>query len=215
MPQTFRNIEQESLFFRQTQLTKYTHLYSITFQIPMAIAGTGAGATYQDITPNNQLAIMQIMEDAAFHITHISGSVTSPVDVNGVRLNAPTPTSSGATAAALGFPMAGTTNRSDRGLRVSMIQSSANQRLTLGEITRNQHDLIEQTIDGNRRNYTLLDVGSLITPGYGYEWGKPVPFHFFLDRGKRLNLNFQNWDTSTTESSYHRVSFAFIGNRYE
>lgn len=198
--QTFRDVGEESQYFKLTQLTKYTHVYSITLQMPMARAVN---------TPTFLEPILQVMEDADFHITHICGSVTSPTDVNGVRVE------DHSSALDLFFPMAGAVNpvnRSDRGLSFRFIDPKDNRRLSEGRVTRNTVDLAAMS---SNVLHSYLEFGSVIGPGYDYGWGKLVPFNYTLPRSTRFKVQLQCVDGRVASQLYSRVSFAFVGNRYE
>lgn len=194
--QTFRDVGDESLHFRHQQLTKYTHAYSITFQMPAAAAANAP--TYLE-------TVLQVMEDADFHITHISGSGCSPVDSSGARIL------SVDSALDLFFPMAGNANRSDRGLSFKFMDPKTNVRLTEGQMTRNAVNLAAQAA---AVDHSFLNFSDVFGPGYDYVWGRPTPFKYTLDRGARLKVLFQCVDGCTDTTFYHRVSMAFIGNRY-
>ncbi len=198
---TFRDIEQEVLYFKSTQLTKYSHIYSITLPIPIPqVAGT-----IQLLEP-----VMQIMEDADFHITHLSGSVTSPTDINGVRrIDASSDMN-------IGFAMAGSNNRSDRGVSFKITEPETNRRLDTGRVTTNQADLAAQATYAWMHGY--VNFSDVFTPGYGSEFGRPVPFKYYIPRSKRLKVSLQCFDLNTGNNVgdvlYQWVSMAFIGNRY-
>ncbi len=194
--QTFRDVGEESLHFRHQQLTKYTHAYSITFNMPMA---DGVNA------PMFMETILQVMEDADFHITHVSGCASGPVDVYGV------PIIDLGSALGILFPMAGNTNRSDRGMSFKLMDPKFNTRLTEGQITRNAVNLAAQA---TAVDHSYINFGDVFGPGYDFIWGRPTPFKYTLERSSRLKVMFQCVDGDGGAQYYQRVSMAFIGNRY-
>lgn len=199
--QTFRDTEDEEIFFQHSQLSKYVHIYSITLQI--AIPQVAGRITLLE-------PIMQIMEDADFHITHLSGSVTSPTDLNGKRrIDASSDMN-------IGFAMAGSPNRSDRGVSFKLFDPALNLRLTEGRVTNNAVDLAAQAAYAWMHSY--VNFQDVFTPGYGTEFGKPVPFKYYIPRSQRLKVQLQCFDLNTGNNLgdilYQRVSMAFIGNRY-
>jgi hypothetical protein len=197
--QTFRDVEEEARFFRHTQLTKYTHLYSISWQVP------GAALNYQ---PKFTEAVLQVMEDTDFHITHVCGSVGCPVNVNGIRMTDP------GSAITLIFPMAGSAQRSDRGISFKFQDPKENTRHTEAQVTRNAVDLAAQ---GASINFTYLNFGDVFAPGYDYGFGRLVPFDYFLERGKRFKVQIQTREGGVGSAGipYSRISMGFVGCRYD
>lgn len=195
--QTYRDVGEESLHFRRQQLTRYTHAYSITFTMPMARAAN---------TPTFLETQMQVMEDADFHITHITGCAVSPVDSNGVRVV------DRSSAKSLFFPAAGDANRSDRGMSFKIIDPKSNARLSSGQQTPDQ---IQRAAQAVAVDHSYLNFGDVFGPGYDYQFGAPVPFKYFLDRGARFKVLFQCVDGKASALLYQRISMCFIGNRYE
>ena len=200
--QTFRDIEEESLYFRHAQVAKYTHIYSITLQIAIPqVAGKS----------NTAEAVLQIMEDADFHVTGLTGSVTSPTDINGKRRIDLVSDMS------IGFAMPGSPNRSDRGLSFRLTDTAMNHHLTGVRETKNAVDLTAQAPYAWAHDF--VNFGDVFTPGYGLETGRPLPFKYYLPRGARLKVNLQCFDLNTGNNVgdilYQRVSMAFIGNRYD
>lgn len=194
---TFRDITEEALYFRRTQISKYTHVYSITLQVPNAIVGNDA------ITLE---PILQIMEDADFHVTHMSGSVSGPTDINGKRIST-------ATDFGLVFPMAGTTSRGDRGIFFKFLDVEANRILQVGRPAENA--VIKAAQLTSPWDQTLLAFNDVFTPGYGFAWGKPIKFDYTLTKSTRLKIILQNRQRAAgLGQAYARVSMAFIGHRY-
>lgn len=199
---TFRDIAEESLFFRRQQITKYTHIYSITLQIACP---TTPGQVV------NLEPILQVMEDADFHITHMSGSVTDPVLSNGQRKV----TGFGSDLGLI-FPMAGSPNRGERGIWFQFQDPKVNRPLQLAIPTNNSVVKAAQFL--SPYSQTMIEFNSVFTPGYGYSWGKPIKFDYTLMRNERLKILLQNRQYGAAEDSetyYSRVSMAFIGHRYE
>lgn len=196
--QTFRETESEVKFFRSQQISKYTHIYSITFNITYPSSQI---VTFQD-------TVLQVMEDADFHCTHLSGSIVGPI-VNSVRNNP------GGTGGALNFPMAGAGERQDRGVSFRFFEQITNRELDRGNVTRNQVDLTAQSTIPWDHKY--VDFGNVFGPGYGMKWGKTLPYKYFMPRGHRLKISFQCQERSGyfSSSGSSLVSMAFIGNRYQ
>lgn len=200
--QTFRDAGEEALFFRRQQITKYTHVYSISLQIACP---TVAGQVV------NLEPILQIMEDADFHVTHLSGSVTDPTDVNGTRY-----LTTHSSDLVLLFPLAGSPNRGERGVWFKFEDPKINRPLQLGLPNNDAVTKAAQYL--SPYDNTMIDFGSVFTPGYGHSWGKPVRFDYTLMRNERLKILLQNRQKGTSEDGrvlYTRVSMAFIGHRYE
>jgi hypothetical protein len=201
--QTFRDISEEALFFRREQITKYTHVYSITLQME----NPTVSGNVTTIEP-----ILQIMEDADFHITHLTGSVVDPVDSLGQSQY------SGATSSDLQllFPMAYVGNRADRGIWFKFLDPKTNRPLQAGIPTNNNVTLASQYL--KQYDHTMLEFNSVFGPGYDRKWGKPVPFDYTLMRNERLKILIQNRSYSVggeLGGIYSRISMAFIGHRYE
>jgi hypothetical protein len=196
--QTFRDIDEEARHFRITQLTKYTHIYSATFNIPFSSNVN---------IPTTLEAVLQVMEDADFHITHVVGSVCSPVNVDGTRII------DVSSALGLLFPMAGSDNRPDRGVSFKIIDPRENRRFTTGRITKNAVDLAAQNPN---YDHSFVEFGTVFGPGYDYTWGKPVAFNYFLEKSRRYKIMIQNLGiiTYNLQVPYTRISMGFIGNRY-
>ncbi len=200
--QTFRDVGEEVLFFRRQQITKYTHVYSISLQL---LNATQPGLV-QNVEP-----ILQIMEDADFHITHMTGSVTDPTDSIGKRY-----ITTGGSALGLLFPLAGSPNRGERGIWFKFENPKVNRPLQMGlpnldAVTRAAQYLVPY-------NNTLIPFESVFSPGYGNSWGKPIKFDYALMRNERLKITLQNRAFGIAEAApplYTRVSMAFIGHRYE
>ena len=201
--QTFRTMTEEALFFRRQQITKYTHLYSITLQI-------ACPTTYGQVV--NLEPVLQIMEDADFHITHMTGSVMDPSTVDGTRYV----TGYGSDMALL-FPMAGSPNRGDRGIWFKFENPKVNRPLQLGIPNNDAVTKAAQYL--SPYDNTLIDFCSVFMPGYGGEWGRPIPFDYTLMRNERLKVVLQNRQSvaliENEVAAYSRVSMAFIGHRYE
>lgn len=192
---TFRNIGEEALYFRRTQISKYTHVYSITLQMPLA--------PFADNTALEP--VLQIMEDADFHITHLTGSVTDTTDVNGKR-------SVAATDYSLTFPMPGSQQRGERGIYFKLQDVETNRDLVVCRPSDNAVIKAAQFL--SPYDQTFMSFNDVFMPGYGYFWGKPVKFDYTLTRNSRLKILLRNRQRSTVGGLYSRVSMAFIGNRY-
>ncbi len=201
--QTFRDMTEEALFFRRQQITKYTHIYSISLQVPYP---TVSGQVV-NIQP-----VLQVMEDADFHITHITGSVTDPVDVNGSRYV----TNHGSDFVLL-FPLAGANNRGERGIWFKFEDPKINRPLQVGIPNNDAVTKAAQFL--SPFDNTMMDFGSVFTPGYGTSWGKPIKFDYTLMKNERLKILIQNRQFMVSRDDervpYVRLSMAFIGNRYE
>ena len=194
---TFRDTNEEALYFRRTQLTKYTHVYSITLQMATANATTGV---------NNLEPILQVMEDADFHITHLSGSVTEMVDTNGKR-------ETSTTDYGLIFPMAGAPTRGDRGIFFRFFDVEMNRSLQRSQSSNNA--VIAASQFTSAYDKTLIAFNDVFTPGYGHAWGKPIKFDYTLMKNTRLKVMLQSRQRgSGLGASFSRVSMAFIGCRY-
>lgn len=194
---TYRQIAEESLFFRREQITKYTHVYSITLEV-MNPSGTANNAAF------NVEAVLQIMEDADFHITHLLGSVTDP------------PLDRSSTDLGIQYPQAYAVNRAERGIWFKFQDPKTNRPLQLGIPTQNAVNVASQFL--TNYDHTMVEFNSVFGPGYGNKWGKPVPFDYTLLRGERLKVQLQNRNTIPAEigsEAYCIVSMSFIGHRYE
>ena len=198
---TFRDMGEEALFFRRQQITKYTHVYSITLQVQNS---------YTTGEVINVEPILQVMEDADFHITHMTGSVTDPVNANGDRYIQAAGSDIG-----LLFPMAGSPNRGDRGIWFKFLDPKINRNLQLAMPAANS--VIEAAQYLTPFDHTMVEFGSVFAPGYGHAWGKPIKFDYTLLRNERLKILIQNRQHNPDEEGtfYSRVSMAFIGHRYE
>lgn len=195
--QTFRDIAEEALFFRRTQISKYTHIYSITLQMATA-SGVGESVALEPI--------LQIMEDADFHITHLTGSVTDLTDVDGRRRVAETDF-------AMVFPMAGTQQRGERGIYFKFQDVETNRDLQVCRPSNNAVISAAQFL--SPWDQTFMSFNDVFMPGYGYNWGKPVKFEYTLMRNSRLKVLLRNRQrVPGIGGTYSRVSMAFIGNRY-
>lgn len=196
--QTFRDIGEEAYYFRETQLTKYTHIYSIALQVAMPSSGTSTSLIVEPI--------LQVMEDADFHITHVTGSCGSPVDSTGKRVVS-------GSDMVIKFGMAGSPNRSDRGISFKIINTKKNLPLTEAQGTKNFVNLATMVL--SPVDHTFIEFGTVFTPGYGYDFGRPMPFEYTLQRGERFKIPIQCVDFKSSTPLFHRVSMAFIGNRYD
>lgn len=200
--ENFRNLSEGALHFRHTQITKYTHSYSISLQIGMS---TVAGGVV------NLEPVLQIMEDADFHITHMTGSVTDPTDTNGKR-----EVSLSGSDYGMIFPMAGSPNRGDHGIYFKFLDLEVNKNLQIGQPSDNAVIKAAQFL--SPYDQTLISFNDVFSPGYGYSWGKPIVFDYTLMKSKRLKILLQNRQRLTNPDAEHsgfsRVSMAFIGHRY-
>lgn len=202
--QTFRDISEEALFFRRQQITKYTHAYSITLNVPCP---TVSGQVV------NLEPILQIMEDADFHITHMTGSVTDPVLSTGVRY-----VTTHSSDLVMLFPLAGSPNRGERGIWFKFENPKINRPLQAGLPNLDAVTRASQYL--SPFDNTMVEFGSVFGPGYGHSWGKPIKFDYTLMRNERLKVLIQNrqfvqGDGDPSPPIFSRVSMAFIGHRYE
>lgn len=206
--QTFRDIGEEALFFRRTQITKYTHVYSISFLM------LNPEAAHKVVVKE---AILEIMEDADFHITHLTGSCDGPMNADGTRFiisNTETVDPFPSSWPAVG---AGTNNvmRFERGIYFRFFDPEVNRDLMLGIPTKNAVDLRAMEALQSDFNYQRLDFNSVFTPGFGYGWGRPVLFDYTLMKKKRLKITIENRSNTPNDGiEYTRVSMAFVGHRY-
>lgn len=193
--QTFRDEGTEAIFFQKQQLSKYTHIYSVSLYVP------------PQATVYTTEATLQIMEDADFHCTHLSGSAFGPTNGNTRTL------SQGNTAYSLTFPMAGASGRSDRGLSYKFVEIQTGRPFNRNYNTRNQNDLNAMNPIYDK---TFVNFGDVFGPGYGFKFGKTLKYQRFMERGYRMKIQFQNNDVQGGGSggAGHYVSMAFIGNRY-
>ena len=200
-------MSEEALFFRRTQVTKYTHVYSITLQMLSRFTVGGIPSPIVNVEP-----ILQIMEDADFHITHMTGSVSDPVDASGIRVANPT-----GSDYLMTFPMAGSPNRGGRGIFFKFLDPELNRPLQVGQPSNDAVIKAAQFL--SVYDQTMLDFTNVFSVGYGMSWGKPIKFDYTLMKNKRLKILLQNRQAASIESTevqtYVRVSMAFIGHRYE
>lgn len=194
---TFTDPSSEAQYFRRRQVTAYTHEYSITLLLPILAAG---------VPVSSALATLQIMEDADFEITHLTGSATSPVNADGTRLIQAT------SDQLLTFAMAGSPNRSERGTRFAISEPETNRPLTRGRGTQDSVALAAQGLT-TQQHYSYLSFNDVFMPGFDFVWGRPIPFHYVLPKNKRLQVQFQCTEQGPY-NGYQRVSMAFIGQRY-
>lgn len=189
---TFEDRTQEELYFRKAQLNQYSHAYHVTAFCPCEV----------DTANRNIItrAILENEEDADIHFTRMSGSVMSPVDINGQRETTAVPT----------FLAAGVTaGRNDRGQSVRITNLSRGIDLT----ARFQDPQAGATL---RNDFIPLEL--LLTPGYGTSFYKPAPFDYFLARNEKLLFEFRNRDILAgvdPETYGARVSMVLIGQRIE
>lgn len=211
--ETFRDICEEERHFRAMQMGRYSHAYSITLRVPN---DRRAAATAVSAASLRRSAILAIEEDAEFHITHISASVMAPVGENSnVRDVNMQPT----------MPMAGvTTGRSDRGLAFRISEVGSGRLLTGGQtrtIGPNQMGPAANTQNWWWAREGYLALESVFPPSYAFEMLAPVPFEFFLQRTRRLQVDFINRDSDYAEEEPgaglggHYVTFVFLGQRYD
>ena len=172
---TFRDVSEEALFFRRTQVTKYTHVYSITLQMLSRFTVGGIPSPIVNVEP-----ILQIMEDADFHITHMTGSVSDPVDASGIRVANPT-----GSDYLMTFPMAGSPNRGGRGIFFKFLDPELNRPLQVGQPSNDAVIKAAQFL--SVYDQTMLDFTNVFSVGYGMSWGKPTKFDYTLMKNKRLN----------------------------
>ncbi len=148
------------------------------------------------------------MEDADFHITHMTGSVADPVNADGSRYQ------DYGSSLNLLFPLAGTGAKGDRGIWFKFENPKINRPLQLGIPTNNAVNVASQFL--SPYDQTMIEFGSVFGPGYGYTWGRPIKFDYTLMRNERLKILIQNRQSLVSPNeAYSRVSMAFIGNRYE
>ncbi len=198
---TFRDVGEEALFFRRQQITKYTHVYSISLQVKMPLVS----GQVVNVEP-----VLQIMEDADFHITHMTGSVTDPANLDGSRYR-----DNGSDLALL-FPMVGNPNRGSRGIWFKFEDPKANR--PLQHAIRTNNAVVKAAQYLSPYDQSMVEFGSVFSPGYGYDYGKPTRFDYTLMRSERLKILIQNrqfMGAPVTGTACSRVSIAFIGHRYE
>ena len=194
---TFRDAGEEAIFFRQQQITKYTHVYSVALQVLQPVT---SGQVV------NVEATLRIMEDADFHITHMTGSVIDPVTVDGARYVYDS-------GLVMLYPMAGTQSRGERGIWFNFDDGQANRQLQLASPPRNVAVQAAQFL--SPYDHSMIEFNSVFAPGYGHSWGKPIKFDYTLMRGQQLKISLQNRQYQSVDTRYARVSIAFIGHRYE
>jgi len=200
---TFRDISEEALHFRRTQITKYTHVYSVTFQMLLSEVVN---------VPTKAEAVLNIMEDSDFHITHLSGSVVDTVTSNGIPSTDPSNSGLG-----LLFPVANANNRGERGVFFKIMDPEVNRPLTSAVGAQTAPSIAAQYLE--TFNQTFLSFNNTFTPGYGFNYGKPLPFDYCLTKGMRLKILFENRQAVLgyypDTDYYSRISMAFIGQRYD
>lgn len=217
MQETFADTAQDEAQFRAMQIGRYTHAYSITLRVPndhdvgIQVGGESSSAMLKS-------AILQIEEDAEFHITHMTAAVMAPVAAGSeVRDASMTPL----------FPMAGvTTGRSDRGLAFRISEPGSGRRLVRGITTSIGPNVMAPTPTNQNSWWAsqgFLALESVFPPAYGFEFSAPVAFEYHLERNKRLLVEFLNRDSDVGAIDPvgniglggHRVTFAFLGQRYD
>ncbi len=217
MRDTYADTAQDEVHFRSMQVGRYTHAYSITLRVPN---DRDATITFGGTVNANlrRSAVLQIEEDGEFHITHMTAAVMAPVgDGSEVRDSAMLPL----------FPMAGvTTGRSDRGLAFRITETGSGRALVLGRtLTQGPNQVGPTTANQNgwwaKEGYLALEA--VFPPSYGFEFAAPVAFDYYLERQKRLVVDFINRDSDVglidpignLGLGGHRVTFAFLGQRYD
>lgn len=212
MQDTYADVAEDEAHFRGMQVGRYTHLYSVTLRVPndRAISQTAVSAASL-----RRSAVLQIEEDAEFHITHISAAVMAPVAAGSeVRDSTLTPA----------LPMAGvSTGRSDRGLAFRIIEPATGRRLTVGQTLRIGPNIIGPTANfqnGNWASEGYVPLEALFPPSYAFELAAPIAFEYLLERNARLVVDFLNRDSDMVAgvaqgNGGHRVTFAFLGQRYD
>lgn len=215
MQEVYDDIAEDERHFRAMQTGRYAHVYSVTLRVPndRSLAQSGvSGASLK------RSAVLQIEEDAEFHITHMAAAVMAPVgDGSEVRDPALTPV----------FAMAGVdTGRSDRGLAFRISETGSGRLLVLGQTNTIGPSVLVPSADSQswwwaKEGYLALE--SVFPPAYGFEFLCPVPFEFHLEKNKRLVVDFINRDSDIEAGDPpifaglggHRVTFAFLGQRYD
>jgi hypothetical protein len=215
MQDTYADTTQDEAHFRSMQVGRYTHAYSITLRVPNDRSLVQAFVSGTSLLRS---AVLQIEEDAEFHITHMSAAVMAPVgDASEVRDPTLVPV----------LPMAGVdTGRSDRGLAFRITETGSGRRLTRGHSTMIGPNVMAPT--ANSQNWWWAQQGflaleSVFPPAYGFEFAAPVAFEYHLERNKRLLVEFINRDSDIqgNDPPYfagfggHRVTFCFLGQRYD
>lgn len=217
MQDTYDDIAQDEAQFRSMQIGRYTHAYSITLRVPNDRSAliTFGGTVNANL---RRSAVLQIEEDSEFHITHMTCAVMAPVGENSeARSSTMLPL----------FPAAGVdTGRSDRGVAFRITESGSGRALTLGQtLTQGPNQVGPTTTNQNgwwaKQGYLALE--SVFPPSYGFEFCAPVAFEYYLERQKRLVVDFVNRDSDVglvdpignLGLGGHRVTFAFLGQRYD
>lgn len=192
---------------RHQQISKYGHIYSLTIDL--------VGNVNNETLVINSEAVLQIMEDADFYITHLVGSVSDSDGVGSPINDLLDPLADYNYGYAFAYPMAGAGQRSDRGIWFKFIDTKINRHLQSGIPLANAVTTAAQYL--LPYDHTMIEFGSVFTPGYGAGWGKPIKFDYLLNRGERLKILFQNRQKMPGEigAANQYVSIGFIGNRYE
>jgi len=192
--QTFADLGEEIPHFKRVQDFSYAHVYSVSLAIINNAAGvmTIAGATLRD-------AILGIEEDAMFHITHIMGSVIAPCQMTTIFPNR----EDGDPQA---FNMAGcSSGRTDRGIDFRITDLGTGKDLTKASVFSPQAQPFGD----------FIPFEALFPPGYGFTFFQPVPFEYFLEKGRYLRLQVRNRNTQIDAEGGQGafVTFAFLGQR--
>lgn len=201
--QTFDDVKDEAYYLRHTQLSRYTHAYSITFLMPnMDVSQvTQFPGIYREAYLTNE-------EDSSFHITHLAGSVFDSCSASGNH--------SGPSLNTLGFMCAGVTaNRGDRGIRVKLTDMKTGRTLTLAHNGSRINPNASAAAQASNEQARYVPLETLVTPGYSYGFSAPREFSFFLERSQRIKVEVLNMENGNINLGNTRVSLAFIGNRYD
>ncbi len=195
---TFADPSSEAHHFRRRQISAYTHEYSITLLLPILARA---------FPVSTALATLQVENDADFQVTHLTGTVPSPVNADGSRLIQST------SDQLLTFGMAGSPNRSDHGVVFKISEPETGRALTIARKTQNTVDLVAADAL-SPWDRTFINMRDVFGPGYGFQWGHPLPFKLVIPRSKRIQVLFQGVEQGPY-NGYQRVSMCFVGQRYD
>lgn len=194
--QTFADLTDEIPHFKRVQDFSYMHVYSVSLFIP---DNTNNSDAIADAILRE--AILGIEEDATFYITHISGAVIAPATPANppARFNGNVPL----------YPMAGcSSGRCDRGIDFRITDLATGRDLTKASVSSRQALPFGD----------FIPFEALFTPGYSFNFFNPVPFEYFMERGRYLRLQIRNRNSSSDEDPPANgafVNFAFLGNRMQ
>ena len=212
MQETFQDVKQDEILFQAMQVGRYTHIYSAVVLVPFDGLESG---TLPSLSSRKRAAVLQIEEDAEFHITHVSAGVMAPTGVlNPFRRD----------SISAFFPAAAVLNsRADRGVVFRIRDGKEDRKLSLGQ-TRISGPNIMTPASPNFSAYWgaegYMPLEAVFPPAYGFEFLAPIPWEYHLARNGRLVLDLLNRDGGDDETpgddpGFHRVAFAFLGQRYD